>query len=358
MHLRKNPGTEGNIKGRESDELVQQGCASTRLGADLARIALCVMAAACCLAGSATAQQTPLTVSAAAQVPASANGMAASTGRSIESLTDEPIYPGEVVHVSVYGAPDLSSVSRVSESGDIGLPYIGALHVLGLTSRTAGQLIEHQLKASNIILDPHVLVTVESTRTAITILGEVRNPGVYSPPGKRTLSDLLAMAGGTTTNIGRVIEVSTGDGASNNVLIPWDPTMHNTSVYDRLIAPGSRIVVKPCGFAYVGGNVSKPGAYELCGTRKIRLSQVVALASGTAPATAFKHTLLIRTAPDGSRTVAEVDLEKVQKGKAADPVIAEDDVVYVPFSRTKAILAKTPDYLAALTTSLLYIYRP
>jgi hypothetical protein len=51
----------------------------------------------------------------------SSSGSNASSPGSVGNLSDGPIAEGEVVHISVFNAPDFSFVSRVSESGDI--PY-------------------------------------------------------------------------------------------------------------------------------------------------------------------------------------------------------------------------------------------
>jgi polysaccharide export outer membrane protein len=277
---------------------------------------------------------------------------------SISGLTDEPIFIGEVVNVSIFGAADLSTITRVSGSGDIAMPYLGAVHILGMSSADAADLITKDLKVGNLVTDPHVTVTVDSANTGITVLGEVKNPGVYTPPGKRLLSDVLAMAGGLTTSSGRVIEISSESAPDQKTLIPWDPTMHNTSTYDRLVYPGQRILVRPCGVIYVGGNVGKPGAYPVCGSRTITLSEAVALASGILPASYQSHTIIVRTRPDGTRVVEEIDLGKALKAKGADPIVEEDDIVYVPASGLKTVLLRTPDYALSLATTALYAYHP
>ncbi len=229
---------------------------------------------------------------------------------NIGGLTDEPMSPGQVAHISVFNAPDFSVVTRISENGEVAVPMLGALHLQGLNSQQASDLITRELKERNLILDPHVMVTVESTSTGITVLGEVRSPGIYPPPGKHMLSDLLATAGGMTANTGRVIEISNDRNPSQKDLVLWDPTMHNTANYDRTVRPGDRVIVHACGLAYIGGHVAKPGAYSLCGSAQITLSQAIALAGGTVPLTSERHSYLIRTQPDGTRVAEEIDIQQ------------------------------------------------
>ena len=122
----------------------------------------------------------------------SSSGANASSPGSIGNLSDGPIVEGEVVHISVFNAADFSLVTRVSESGDIPFPILGKIHIAGLNSASAATMLANQLKDRNLMLDPQVLVTVESSNTGITVLGEVHSPGIFPPPGKHHLSDLLA----------------------------------------------------------------------------------------------------------------------------------------------------------------------
>jgi polysaccharide export outer membrane protein len=280
----------------------------------------------------------------------------ASAFSGISGVTDEPIFPGEVVSIGVVNAPDFSTAARVSESGEVVLPYLGIVHLAGLNSAGAASLIGKMLADNDLVLRPNVMVTVDATSTGITVLGEVKAPGVYLPSGKHLLSDILAMAGGLTTNTGRVIEISSDSTGDQKTLLPWDPTMRNTSVYDRVIPAGARILVRPCGVAYVGGNVGRPGAYPICASQVTTVSQVVAMASGTQMSSYQSHTILVRRLPDGSRTVMQIDIGKVLKAKSADPVVQADDVIYVPLSGVKYTLRSLPGYVANFGTSALDVY--
>ncbi len=275
---------------------------------------------------------------------------------NIGGLTDDPMSPGQVVHISVFNAPDFSVITRISENGDVAVPVLGVVHFQGLNSQQASDLIATELKQRNQVLDPHVMVTVESSSTGITVLGEVRNPGVYPPPGKHQLSDLLATAGGMTANTGRIIEISNDHTPGQKDLVLWDPTMHNTANYDRPVQPGDRVIVRACGLAYIGGHVAKPGAYSLCGSPQITLSQAIALAGATLPLTSEKHSYLIRTQPDGSRIAEEIDISKILRGKALDPVVHEDDIVFVTPSAIKDALNRATAFAIAISGSLIYAY--
>ena len=286
---------------------------------------------------------------------ASASGSISAAGGPVSGISDDPISPGEIIHVNVFNAPDFTLNTRVSESGEIAMPFLGAVHVAGLSSMEIGKLLATQLMSRDLLLDPEVTVTVEATATGVTVLGEVHSPGLFPLPGKHQLSDVLALAGGLTANTGRVIEISNNRSPEKREYIPWDPTMHNTDSYDHPVNPGDRVLVRACGIAYVGGNVGKPGAYSLCGSTKMTLSEVLSLAGGVVPLSSANHTVIVRPRPDGTRVTMEVDAHKVLIAKAPDMIVQEDDIIYVPPSGIKNAASRALTFAMTLAAPLLYI---
>ena len=282
----------------------------------------------------------------------------AGSGTSIGGLSDGPIIVGEVVHINVFDAPDFSLVTRVSESGDIPYPILGQFHIAGLNSVSAANILAKELKDRKLMLAPSVTVTVDSSSTGITVLGEVHSPGIYPPPGKHELSDLLAMAGGLTQNTGRIIEITHAHDPGKPESLAWDPTMHNIDNFDRPVSPGDRVLVRACGLAYVGGNVNKPGAYSLCGSPNMTLSEVMTLAGGIALNSSPSKTYLVRAQQDGTKVVEQIDLKKVLTSRVADPIVHEDDIIYISPSPTKEILKGALAFVLSVSPSLLYLYHP
>jgi polysaccharide biosynthesis/export protein len=269
-------------------------------------------------------------------------------------ISETPIYPGETVHVLVSDASDFSVVAQVSESGDIAIPMAGAVHLAGLNSEKAQQAIAERLMSLDLVTNPRVTVTVESQAMNVTLLGEVRAPGIYELNGRHLLADILATAGGMTSNTGRVIEISNVSAPDNVTALAWDPTMRNMANYNQEVHPGDRILVRPCGIAYVGGNVAKPGAYSLCGSPVMTLSELVAIAGGVERLSAASHTYLIRTRPDGSRIASQIDLPRIQKAKAADVPVQEDDIIYVSPSALKMVVNQAVAWAGSTINPIIY----
>ena len=67
----------------------------------------------------------------------------------------------------------------VSPDGEIALPYAGLFHIEGMTSIEAAQAIAKLFVNQQILRDPHVIVTTEQFGYSVTVMGEVRSPGIY-----------------------------------------------------------------------------------------------------------------------------------------------------------------------------------
>src|SRR5882724_7484291 len=129
-------------------------------------------------------------VSVSAQEVASTSRPADSSNGAIHVLQ---ISTGDMLDVNVFDTPDLSGKVRVDDHGDITLPLAGALPVSGLTAEQAGRAVEAKLLQAAILKDPHVLVSVlEYATQGVTLLGEVKQPGVYPLLGPHDLLDLIS----------------------------------------------------------------------------------------------------------------------------------------------------------------------
>jgi polysaccharide export outer membrane protein len=104
--------------------------------------------------------------------------------------------PGDMLQVVVYGEDDLSGSFRVSDSGTIAVPLIGAVPADGLTIEQLRQQLVDRLSA-NAVRSPNVTLSVTEYRPFF-ILGEVKTPGSYPYVPKMTVLTAVAIAGGFT----------------------------------------------------------------------------------------------------------------------------------------------------------------
>lgn len=85
----------------------------------------------------------------------------------------------------------------VNEGGQIFIPYVGNLDVLGLSIEAVRQLITEGL--AGLAVDPQVVVSAGTQGTqTITVLGDSRSSGRFDiPPSGLRLLDAIAIAGGS-----------------------------------------------------------------------------------------------------------------------------------------------------------------
>jgi polysaccharide export outer membrane protein len=247
-----------------------------------------------------------------------------------------PIRAGDIVEVQIFDAPEYSVRMPVSAAGQIAIPYAGLFHIEGMTSIEAANAIAKLFVQNQILRDPHVIVTTEQFGYSVTVMGEVRSPGIYTLAGHKRLIDLLTEAGGTTNAAGHVIEIFAPGSMKNPTTVLWDPTLRENDNAELEIKTGETILVSRCGVVYVGGNVGRPGAFPLCESNHTTLSEVIALAQGTKPNSYTNKTLLLRTSGNGTRVVQTVKLEDVLRGKKVDITIQPDDIIFIPPSVLKA----------------------
>jgi polysaccharide biosynthesis/export protein len=105
--------------------------------------------------------------------------------------------PDDVIEVSVYQEKELGGTVPVRPDGKISIPLIGEMPASGKTAIQLQQ--EITLKYSQFVAAPAVTVVVKEVNSPkVSVLGEVKNPGVYKIKERSTLLDAIAMAGGLT----------------------------------------------------------------------------------------------------------------------------------------------------------------
>ena len=111
--------------------------------------------------------------------------------------SDYTITASDLLEIEVFGVSELKRTVRVNTNGQIAMPLIGTISVVGLTPSDAEALIALQYSNKNFLQDPQVSVFVkEFTTQRITLDGALVKPGIYPINGQITLLRALALAGG------------------------------------------------------------------------------------------------------------------------------------------------------------------
>lgn len=113
---------------------------------------------------------------------------------------DYQITTGDTLTITVFGVESLSKEYEVDLAGNIAMPLIGNVPVIGQTTEQLRTEVARRL-GERYLQNPDVTVAVtESAGRNVTVEGSVNQPGVYPVTGPTTLLQAVALARGTNND--------------------------------------------------------------------------------------------------------------------------------------------------------------
>lgn len=234
---------------------------------------------------------------------------------------DIELGPGDTLRVNVYGHPDLSLETRVSESGSISYPLIGEVKVSGLSPAAAQKKIAGMLERGGYLRNPQVNISVAQNQSQqVSVLGQVTRPGRYPVDGKRSLTDILALAGGMTQDAGDTVTlVRSRNGKTVKESLDLHAMVKTGDMNKNLqLKTDDVIYVERAPRFYIYGEVQHPGTYKL--ERNMTVIQALSVGGGLSPRGTDRGVRLKRRDADG--TLREITAKH-------EDIVQTDDVVYV-----------------------------
>lgn len=114
------------------------------------------------------------------------------------------------VEFSIFDEPDLSATQRIDGRGQIRIPLLGTLEVVGLTLREAEELVQKEFVERKILREPMVTIRIlEYAPKEVSVLGAVNTPGKVAFPNEMNaldIVDIISQVGGFS-NIARADSV-------------------------------------------------------------------------------------------------------------------------------------------------------
>lgn len=293
--------------------------------------------------------QTPVTGE--TPQPAPANETASPQSPRLLANSNVKLGVGDLIEISVFGVPDLSTKARISGSGDVYLPLIDYVHLASLTTDEAQELIQKRLEDGGFVRGPHVSIFVdESASQAITLVGEVNHPGAYPAIGERRLFDLISAAGGLTDKAGRNVTIEHRGDPGQKVELQLSANLTEDTQDNVDVLPGDTIIVSRAGIVYVVGDVNHPSGFRI-EDNTLTVLKALALVGGGTRTSALSKTRILREGPNGTQEIP-VNLKKILYAKTPDMALLKGDILFVPGSAAKSAAYRTADAAVALTSTL------
>jgi polysaccharide biosynthesis/export protein len=266
--------------------------------------------------------------------------------------------PDDTISIRVTDAEEfVDKPIRIGSNGYITLPMVGRVQVSGRTAENLEKELTARLKTY--IRNPEVSVSVvEEHSQPVSVFGEVAVPGIHQLQGRKTLVEILSLAGGPRPDAGYSVKITRQKewGAIPLPNAVTDPsgqfsvaevnlkqiTEAKNPAENILIMPNDVISVPRAEAIYVIGDVKRPGQFVLGAKSYMSVLQALAMASGLEKTAATSKARILRAAasPDLKRTEIAVDLKKVLDGKDEDVPMRPDDILLVPGSKTRTALIR------------------
>lgn len=151
----------------------------------------------------------------------------------------------DVVRVTVWKDPNLSTDAVVRPDGTVTLPLIGEVVASGRTAVALQKEIATRLSA--FVKDAVVTVAIEEVNSyRFTVAGNVEHPGLFTSRYYLTVSEALALAGGPNryASTNNMVIVRNGGGRTLRIPIDYDAILSGESPeQDIVILPGDAVRV-------------------------------------------------------------------------------------------------------------------
>ena len=290
-----------------------------------------------------------------------------------ESIQNQPsayvLGPSDTITIQALDVEEISNKPIwIDTGGFINLPLVGRIKVAGLTVQELEAQLNVQLKP--FVKVPHVVVAISEFRSQpVSILGSVTTPGVLQVQGRKTLLEVLSLAGGLRPEAGAVAKITrrldygeiplpgaTTDASGQfsvadlqlKALIEGKSPEQNI-----LIRPHDVISVPKANILYVIGEVKKSGGFVLSDRTRTTVIEALAMAEGFLPDANRKKAELHRLEPGkDERSKLELKLDKILAGKEKDIALQPEDILIISPSVVKGIKRKIGETALSVITSV------
>jgi len=235
-----------------------------------------------------------------------------------------PIGPEDEIIISLWGRLNEEHRLTVDRTGAINIPRIGPVQVGGQTFIHVQKTLKAKLEA---IEGVSAAVEMGKLRTIpVFIIGEVKNPGLFTVNALTNVTNALFLAGGPNS-MGSLRNVEWRRGKTLIKKIDFYDFLLNgkNSSFFRLQPNDVLFVPIVKSMAAVVGNVRRSAIYEI--HKKDNLSDVIALAGGISPAGWNNRIQIERFTNNSYQSIMDITLEP--GGKLPEEKILDGDIIKI-----------------------------
>jgi len=243
---------------------------------------------------------------------------------NIPVTSDYLIGPGDEIVIRGWGQVDINVRAVVDRNGEINLPKVGAINVAGIRYQELQAYLKKAI--GHVFRNFNLDVTLGKLRSVqVFVVGQARQPGVYTVSSLSTLVNTLFASGGPSMKGSlRHIQVKR-NGQTVTELDMYDLLLKGDKTKDVSLLPGDVIYIPPVGQQVaIAGSVNSPAIYELKDD-KTTLADLLNLAGGLTSVAEGDKVRVERIADRDMRKVEEFPLNKT----GLDRVLKDGDLVQV-----------------------------
>ncbi len=243
---------------------------------------------------------------------------------NIPVTSDYLIGPGDEIVIRGWGQVDINIRAVVNRNGEITLPKVGTINVAGIRYQELNATLKNAI--GRVFRNFNLDVTLGKLRSIqVFVVGQARQPGVYTVSSLSTLVNTLFASGGPSTKGSlRHIHVKR-NGQIITELDMYDLLLKGDKTKDVPLLPGDVIYIPPVGqLVAISGSVNSPAIYELKDD-KTTLADLLNLAGGLTSVAEGDKVRVERIADRDMRKVEEFPLNKT----GLDRVLKDGDLVQV-----------------------------
>jgi len=312
------------------------------------------------------------TVSAAGQTALTTSADSGNAAAIKASSSAYVLGPNDKISIRTNDVEETKYEVRIGLDVRVTLPQIGQLTAVGLSVEQLQKEIATRLE--KYVRRPDVTVEISEFHSQpISVIGAVKTPGVYQVEGRKTLAEVLAMAGGTNESASYQVKITRRpewgilplSGATLDATSRCSVAQVDLKVLTEALDPQQNIEVRPndvisvprAATIYVAGEVKRAGPVALTERRNISVLQALSDAEGLAPDAAPQKTRILRLEPQSERRVEIlVDVRKIYEGRANDVPLQSEDILFIPTNQSKKALVRALEALIT-TGSGVAVYR-